>query len=325
MEHKEKLNIKYSTIIKAIEKCLTNQRIREKLGELSEEEKAEKVKELSNPAEYELYKRLTSSIKSCEEHIEKLHNKINGGKFPIAFVESFKDSLKFEMNNLEKLKERVFKYEKRIFDSKYVKREPSVVDYDLSDYSEEEQQETVKAEIGSVERRLLNNNSSVTLSDANIYSLKRYYGQGSYILNSKLNNGRAWNMMPSSEREAKKGELKNMSRNLSNAIHKTKPLGEKVIVYRGGIFDVEKIVGDHIKFKGFTSTSLQKNVANTVGDWTYRIALNENTRAMMGNMEVDGEAISGYPIEHEILLDKGFEGDIADIDYENHLVTIIGV
>lgn len=315
--------IKYSTIIKAIEKCLTNQRIKEKLGELSEEEKAEKVKELSNPAEYELYKRMVSSIKSCEEHIEKLHNRINGGKFPIAFIESFKDSLKFEMNNLEKLKERVFKYEKRIFDSKYEKREPSVVDYDLSDYSEEEQQETVKVEIGSVERRLLNNNSSVTLSDANISSLKRYYGQGSYILNSKLNNGRGWNMMSSSEREAKKDELNKMSRNLSNAINKTKPLGEKVIVYRGGIFDVEKIVGDPIKFKGFTSTSLQKNVASTIGDWTYRIALNENTRAMMGNMEVDGNSISGYPIEHEILLDKGFEGRIADIDYENHLVTII--
>lgn len=91
------------------------------------------------------------------------------------------------------------------------------------------------------------------------------------------------------------------------------------------------IAGDKIKFKGYTSTSFQENVAKEFHNYssvsselyyTYRILAPKGTKGICANDESHG-AMGSHPREQEYLLDKGSEATILDVDVENHIVTIV--
>ena len=103
-------------------------------------------------------------------------------------------------------------------------------------------------------------------------------------------------------------------------------------VYHGGKFDVSKIVGDKVKFKGFTSASFQMNVAEDSPSrmftdrgkfYVYKILLPKGSKGLCANDKSHGGSLTMVTGEQELLLDKGFEGSVVDIDYKNHIVTVL--
>ena len=101
----------------------------------------------------------------------------------------------------------------------------------------------------------------------------------------------------------------------------------KLVLYHGGKFDVNKVVGDHVKFKGYTSTSFQKSAASDFANfdgldvkYTYKILLPAGSKGVCANDK--NHDMTNFWHEHEYLLDKGLEGNIVDIDVKNHIVTL---
>ena len=173
--------------------------------------------------------------------------------------------------------------------------------------------------------------TNLGFSEEEMKGLTSYFGAGSRELNQMLyNKGIVENNQTPSFLSIISGgnspSLIEMNDGLSSAINKTS-LEEDTIVYHGGHFNISSVVGDEITFKGFTSCSFQESIAKDFSDnsgFIYKIALPKGSHGFCANAKVKPyDRLSEHGEEHELLLDKGFKGKIADIDYENHIVTII--
>ena len=299
--------VRYSTIVDIIEKHITkcsNDEVKAKLEMLTQEEIREKLEKHMNPAEMEAYERIIE-MKKLYTRLLEAHIKAKTGEEG------------YYQNQIDEYTEKGFRYEKRIFQG-HKPHIPKPVDYDLNDYNGEEEKQ-------------INAQKEVEFTEQEQESLQSYFGSGYKELNEKLYKGEKL-----SDEENPKGvlfgggsqSLAEKSRNLSNAIRRTS-LEENTIVYHGGgHFNPSSVVGDTINFKGFTSCSYERIVAkvfNPNSGYIYKIALPSGTHGFCANAPVgDDELIlTNHYSEHELLLDKGFKGRIADIDYENHEVTII--
>lgn len=280
-------------------KC-SNDEVKAKLGRLSQEEIQEKLEKHMNPAEMEAYERIIE--------MKKLYTRL---------LEAHIGDEKYYQNQIDEYTEKGFRYEKRIFQG-HKPHIPKPVNYDLNDYNGEEEKQ-------------INAQKEVEFTEQEQESLQSYFGSGYKELNEKLYKGEKL-----SDEENPKGvlfgggsqSLAEKSRNLSNAIRRTS-LEENTIVYHGGgHFNPSSVVGDTIDLKGFTSCSYQKKIAKEFsygGGFIYKIALPSGTHGFCANTPIgeDELILTNHYSEHELLLDKGFKGRIADIDYKNHEVTII--
>lgn len=330
--------VQYKNIVKVIEeyteKCRTIAEIKQILSEMSDTEKFDYlfINGLINEGEMEWYGILTKELeerkRALERHSKHLEDSSNK-KENLFMVKIWSESIEDDKKAIEKYENDLFKMERRIVEG--YDKEPKNIPYDESKYSLETQTDAYDENLGALERKQVETQNGISLTEEDIESFQHYYGWGAKQLNSRLNNGRIWTETSDEEKKELNKKFNKMERRISSVISNTKGLVQPMIVFHGGRFDVTKIQGDKIKFKGYTSTSFQQDVADTFKDdsftnvpkglrYTYKILLPKGQKGYCAN---DNKyQLTDYKREHELLLDKGFEAQIVDIDYKNHIVTI---
>ena len=322
------------SVYDAIVKC-SNQEISSKLSGMSQEEKDGKLDGKLNPAEKDHYDYLIGRRNDLENVIrehEKERERYNsqGADDMVNMIDGLVKNFRNELNTYDKS---IFGYEKRIVRGHKL-NDGKDVNYDLKKYSEDNDTLSVSdnpmnVRLGDIENKQINLQQNIGLDSNNYDALMEYFGSGSSLINSRLNNGREWNSYSDSHKKDLNPVLNESEKYLSDAIGKTKGLSQNTLLYHRGSFDVSKVVGDHLKFKGYTSTSFQKGVAD---DWTnefhkgspmytYRFLTPSGTKGICAN-DNKNSILTHHREEHEYLLDKGVEGDIVDIDVKNHIVTL---
>lgn len=330
--------VQYKTILKAIDeylaKCLTIAEIKERLNNYSDIEKEELLlgskSSLLNDGEIDYYRYLSERLNSLYDAMamhQRLYDETKegskGGKF-------WKTQIDGDMELIGACEKELFNFERRIVENYNPKTR--TIEYDESDYALEEQKNALDEEIRELEQAQIDSQKDVVLSDDNISSLQHYYGSGAKYINSRLNKGETWRNMSAKDKDMMKSRLDRAEKNISEAINKTKGLVQNTTVFHGGRFDVSKVVGDKIKFNGFTSCSFQEDVGDVFKQdasnqipkplqYNYKILLPTGYKGLCANDS--NYQLTNWKREHEYLLDKGAEFDIVDIDYKNHMVTLM--
>ncbi len=333
-----KIMVKYKYILKVIEdytvKCPTIAEMKSMLGNMTQAEKNQQFDEqgLLNKGEKKWYTQINKMIKGLTPQREEMERNLQYAidKDIGYMIEGCKSNLRYYDNEEERLNNLAFQFERRLIEGYNPKRnEPRVVDE--SKYSLEKQIQTNSIDIGTLEQAQIEAQESIEFTDDELGSLQFYYGSGAYDLNSKLNNGRTWKVFAEDDLDVVKKQLNVADRNIHKAIGKTGGLLQDTIVFHGGKFDVTKMVGDKVKFKGYVSTSFQQIVAqnsmnsspdNKPLQYQYKILLPKGTKGLCANDRSQGK-LTNVTMEHEYLLDKGMEFDIVDIDYGNQIVTVV--
>ena len=308
-------------------KC-SNSEIKNKLSVMSDEEKYIGLKDKLNSAEIDHYNTVTSRLEMLKETIREYEEEVK--KDPNSFFKNFLSDFKKQQKELEKI---LFDYDKRIFNG-YRLREEKQVTVDESRFEIDDDfvdEDVDNFSLGRIEEKNVDN-QNFEFKNGELSSINSYFHSAYELLNSKLNNGKRWNNLSKSERDSRASQLNTMDKHLSNVINSSKGLVEDTVLYRNGRFDVSLIVGDRIKFKGYTSTSFQKHVAEDWDDtmeidenlgsinYVYKILAPKGTKGICANDKK--YELTTYPEEHEYLLGKDLEATIVDVDSENHIVTI---
>ncbi len=339
--------VKYNYIIKAMDlyvtKCPTIAEKKQILSQRTYEDKHNELitKDLLNQGELNLYESLG---RSYNELMESYDNQIDLLQFNIKkFKEDGKDymveGLQNEIDSLndrkQTLEDKLFIFERRLIDG-YSKKMKDSLNVNENDYLMEKQSDDIVEHntIGEIERREIDNQRDIGLTDNEVSALQDYYGSDSMLINSKLNDGHYWNSLNYEKQELLSQKLNTVDKNIHNAIKKSNGLTEGTVLFHGGFFDVTKVVGDKIKFKGYTSASFQENVGKTFTksgtyssnfseSYTYKILAPKGTKGLCANDTQYGK-LADFSFEQEFLLDKNFIGTIVNIDYDNKIVTILG-
>ena len=309
-------------ITNTVNKCKPLKQVRSELSKMPQAEKTTRLKELLNPAELEHYDNLLHKQTNLQELIRE-HENLNKDEYPHGMVESL---LKQFRRSLEINEDARFQYERRIIQGNKKKDNNEAPTVDMGKYATEMEN---YVSYGEIEQEMIDKQSQVTFTSDNINSLTSYFSDGFALLNSRLNNGKQWNNLSKSEKDYKNKKLNAFEKNLSDAISKTDGLVNPTRLYHFGKFDVSLTEGDHIQFKGYTSTSFQKHVATDWGEtyrgqdvnYTYELLCDKGTKGVCAN---DSKIeLTHMEYEHEYLLDKGTEGTILNVDVENHIVTVL--
>ncbi len=274
--------VKFNTVIKVMDSYLikcSNSEIREKLSQMSHEEKREKLLDILTTSEFRWYNRWWDSLQWQKEYVEEIKKDLE--QSPTS--EYYKELLERNEQQLIERENEGFDYEKYIFR----KHEPKT--YSSKGYTEglDSESREVKAQ------------EKVEYTETEELLFSSYMDIGYSSLNRKL-----W-----SDEEMSDG-LKKSSASLSKAINKHK-LTENTVLYNGGRRTDLKI-GDKINFKGFTSTSYDIDVASDFQNGClYKFLAPKGTPCFsMNGLFSD----SGFQVEHECLLDKGLKGTIVGFD-----------
>lgn len=281
--------MKYNTILQVInnyvEKCWSITQIQEKLSALTDEEKTKRLSELLTPLQLLLYR----------------YWKNESGSSGIRNEE-----------NVKLAKEIVFNVERKLFE----KQKNPDINVDYKKYNALSEIENENRQIESQEK--------IKYTPQEISSLKSYFGPDYKLINSFLYNYGEWNSRfdPETRKEMTPFMDKKVN-HISKAIKKNKTV-ESMTVYRGGMYDPSKGLGDTITFKGFTSCTFSEAESHQFltdsNRVLYRILLPKGTPCLAGNGKYDGVPISPIKKEKELLLDKNFKGKVVDIT--NNVVTI---
>lgn len=297
--------VKYDTILKIIEeevrKCWTKAEIREKLAKLSDEEKDEKIKELVTPLQYEVYHDWIDRRKEFKDMIERWSGEE---------ADFWKRDIRMVKKDIEYCDEIIFNVERKL----YEKQKPIP---EISNPSEQyDYDEAINLENKQIEKQ-----ENIEYSLNEVKSLKSYFGMGYTTLNSYLYGYGEYNMYDSKKQGKLKPQLDAQGRHMSNALKKTGAV-EAMTVYRGGLYDPSKGLGDIISFKGFASCSFSETTGYSFATARnirqqckvkYKILLPENYPCISANGKVNGSSLAQFHLERELLLNKNFKGQIVDI------------
>lgn len=339
--------VKYDTLVKVIgtyvEKCQTIAEKKQILSQMDFQEKYAQLESQSlvNKGEIQLYGELHLHHKHLMEHFEDTVNLIEDyaqkleteGEFDDAEYE--REKIQALINRKETVEDKMFQLERRILDG-YDKRPKEVDGVNENDFSSEKQIDGAytRNTIGELEQAHIDNQKGIGLNDDEISALQQYFGAGAKTLNSKLYDSDTWNSVPIEDRKLTTLIWNDVDRNLHNAIKKSNGMLEDTTLYHGGFFDVSKLVGDKVKFKGYVSASFQENVglhfARVGGKpfthggekYTYKLLVKKGTKGLCANDTQYGK-LTNHSFEEEVLLDKNFVGTITHIDYDNKIVTLI--
>ena len=322
-------------VLSNVEVKCTNREIRSKLKGMSQEEKFSLLSDKLNEAEDEHYKYLVNrredSLRVIEEYKEMRDKYLEkGDDTGVGLIDSF-----LKHHKGDEFDDAIFYYEKRIMNGYKPKEQGTIPSYDLSKYRNEkdtssEFDTSIDVRLGDIEKEQIGLQQGIGLTSDNYNALIDYFHNGYEMINSRLNNGKKWNGYSDSDKKDFNPELDEVENLLSDAIGKSKGLSEDTLLYHMGRFDVSKVVGDKVKFKGYTSSTFQYQVANGWSEffddnaqpmYVYRFLTPTGTKGICANDNTDF-VLTHHREEHEYLLDKGLEGDIVDIDVKNHIVTL---
>ena len=324
--------VKYHTLIKTIDhyiKCHpTIPEKRQLLSGMSQDEKWEKLDNVLNQGEKEWYEKLLELREHTEKWIER--ERVNDNTIGSYYRELVDESL-------PQIEADIFKLERKIFEKP--KTPKPIPEINESDYQMEEQYpERRYNKIGELEQRQIDlQDETVKFTFEDYLDVGHYFGEGYQTINKKLYQGNDFMRGDKYNPETRKKTVRRVNqeiRTITSAINRTPGLVENTTVFHGGYFDVTKTVGDKVKFKGFTSTSYQRNIAEWMKFlykpypdelfYTYKILLPQGHKGLCANGSI-GKTLTfaRVPREQELLLDKGFEGTVLNIDYSTHTVTLL--
>lgn len=308
--------VKYDILIKVIEnyvsKCLTLSEIREKLKNFTQEEKLVELSSLLNKGEFKYYNDMLEFMRSYENYDEDEH------------IDYTNKVYKEYQKECEK---ELFRFERRIIEGYSIQQKPKR-NVNIDDFKIDNQEFDI---IGELEKKQIKSQSNIEFTEKQISSMLSYFGLDSFNLNSKLYGGKTWNTSSETFKKNVTKKLNEIDKNLHEAINMTNGLEQDTILFRGAKFDVSKVVGDSITFKGYTSTSFKRSTAEMYYDfdtitpslnYTYQILLPKGTKGICSNDKSQTD-LNSVADNNEYLLDKNMKFDIVDIDYENQVVTII--
>ncbi len=306
---------------------------------MNQQEIWDKIDPFLNKGEKKYYDTLADSMSFYKKIINQFQEKLDNKEWENEDQkDSWERSIFDATHSLEFYEEQSFRFERRIIEGykKETKDPPqvNVDDFEMENQGDwKENGETVFAvnNIQDLEQKQIDSQKGLKFTKDQKDALTDYFNVGCFDLNSKLNNGRRWQRYAESTKKEKLPRINKLDKNLSEAISVTKGLTQDTVLYRGDYFDVAKTVGDHIKFKGYLSTTyLQESTEKFYMEhdypkecyYTYKLLLPKGTKGLCANDLSQGK-FSTHFAEHELLLNKGLEVDIVDIDYENQVVTVV--
>lgn len=318
-----------------LQKCgITVSEMRMKLQfRMTQDEKYEKLKEVLNGGQYDYYKRLINHLEWAREESDRIFDK--------GLEEMFEGRLLELDLFIDECEKEAFKWERRIFEGGFKEKEP--VSVDESTFREDEQfKYSLPSDgIGGLENELIEKQKSTLrdLDEDDIDSANYWFNNGGKI-NHEIYKSHDWNKIVWEDEEYDTDLSKVISNNNTKAKVKLdklfdglEPLGVDVVCYRGGSFDLTKMVGNKVKFKGYTSVSFQEGSAKTYMNtknqssgefhiwnmWEYKFLIRGENKGLIGN---DDRFVNGID-EHEMVLPRNTEADILDIDYDKRVVTVL--
>ena len=113
-------------------------------------------------------------------------------------------------------------------------------------------------------------------------------------------------------------------KNIDKLMNKSPGLYEDTILYRTGRFDVHARAGDHCVWKGYTSTTFQREMAEEYGggrfDVMFLIHAPTGTKGIVGN---DHRNFKNGFTEHEYALPRNTGYTILSFDPDNRICEIV--
>ncbi len=293
--------VKYSTIIKVIEsevwKCYpTVSEMRSILSKMGSDEKYEQLKEQG------LLNRL--EVDDYEEAVDVLE-----------FGEDVWNDA-----TLEEATEKVFFYERRLIEG-LKRREPPTVDID--DFNRDNQfidDSDLESKMGEFEKRQIDDQerrvNGDTVTDMEWYAINGYIANSNWINDSITHTKYLYKL---------DGETKKTVQEMDSTINKSNGLLDSTVLYRGGkLPNIHLKIGDHSKFKRYTSTSFQERVGSkwndSYDDFLFTIYAPKGTKGLSLNAPYFENA---YVDEHEWLLPRNTGFTVLDIDYEDRTISVV--
>ena len=313
-----------------IGKC-SNSEVREKLSNLSVDEKKEKLKGKLNPFEEHDYDNVLRDYTFWSE--------IRDGEL--------KDNVDnpYSLKELNKLEDELFNYEKRIFRGYDLdKNRDKVPSYNIDDFHEERSRgenddgeeiyELEQSQLDYQEEHMFIDDEHL-LDDNEANALRAYFGNESAYINSELSSkykGGLWNNLPDDVRKEQSASNRKRIPFIDSAMSKAPGLKENTVLYHGvqdsHLVDIHSRVGDTVRLSSYISASFDKTVGQgygaTIGNSKplfVRFLSPTGTRGIGAND--NNVKLTNWKKEHEYLLDRGQSGKIVDIDYTEGMVTVL--
>ena len=318
-------------------KCMSIASMKEKLASFSREEKIGMLNGRLSTLEWDDYNHILNEEK---ESIDFFLKRIDEGRID-------KDKIPLLLEHIEDLKtetdEELFKYNRRILENYTIPNNPvpsideGSFKQDKDDYDRERMFDD-DSTIGGLEANQIRHQqeSNVDWTKLEKDRVNDYFFSSYSYLNTRLHNGREFTEYNMSERGYDEYELAewnkdypNVLRSLDNAIGKSTGLVDNSVLYRAGAVDIGLDVGMHGVFKGYVSTSFQKETARMLAkenrdgyDWVIKIYSPKGTKGIAGNDHANFSN-NGYTFEHEYLLGRNTGYTVINIDKEKKEYTIL--
>jgi hypothetical protein len=214
--------VKYQDIKEIINKCMKISDMQYNLKELSEDEKFTLLEDKLNPFEKKAY----IELKEKMEHWELFSNSDVYADTP--------EKKKKYTEYYEDYKNKVFQYERRIYDGYKKPVHEDVPEVNLEDYVEEDIFDGIHDEhIQKYERSAMNRTGKISFEKFEREGLRHYFS-GEYVyINGELHNSHIWKELTVTERQAQHETNLETIRGVDSAIIKSKGLTKPTIVYHG--------------------------------------------------------------------------------------------
>lgn len=307
--------VKYNNIIKAIDeyikKCYTIEEIKIRLEELDKES-------------------INYDSPFFEPHFDRWQSLRQLGLLNPLEERDFDRIFKYQKG--ESRDEALFKYERRLVEGIKM-NEPPIIDKDIFEVDSQIGYIGTENDLSYLESKQIESERDFLegVDDKVIRSVDEYYSGGLQSLNDKLK-------LTNKELQLKESEIngyikhfeeekRKYVKDIDYVINNNEGLIGNTVLYRGGeLDDFSMKVGDHRKFKSYTSTSFQEDVGTywrgkgNVWRFLYKIYAPKGTKGICANNNKFGNK---YKDEHEYLLARNTGYTVLDIDYDNRIIEIV--
>ncbi len=315
--------VQFKNIIKAMEnyvtKCPTIAEMRQKLAELSYDERFNQLKEQSllNPLEerdYDLKMGRWESIQRFKESNREQY-----------------ESEEWIREEEQEIEEELFQYSRRLIEGLKTQPIPQV---SLDKFkSDSKRGELEKSQIRSQQENVTVDTSMEGYTDEYGHYYERYIDQRLMAMDDYFNGDvqgiNYWLSHKGYINKLEKEQQKDI-KDIDSLMSESEGLTQDTMLYRGGYWDIHLKPGDHSKgFKGYQSTTFQKETAGTYVEWAneekgdnnmlIQILAPKGTKGIVGN----DDRFNNGEWEHEYVLPRNTGYTVVDVDYDNMVATIL--
>ena len=310
------------------------------LGELSYDEQYNQLMEkgLLNPLEIDDFDYKTSRLKSLNNTLSELREQYDPNDDDIF---GLKAQIMLTEERISGIEDELFMYGRRLIEGIKTKEVPQInKDNFVSDIQwggnrghnfewETEQGELEKAQINAQRDSLGFNADNIFTEDGMHYNTDTYEGKSALAMDNYFNgDSQHINHTISHDgyMKALNNQQKTQMKSIDNLMERSPGLQQDTILYRGGHFDIHLREGDSFSFKGYTSTTFQRESSDVYkgsdgdeADMTYVIHAPKGTKGICGG---DGN-FNNNNWEHEYVLPRNTKMTVLSIDYETMTCEVV--